>query len=131
MAAGAAGAQGRWWGQVVTEPSDCSSNAAVAEGIRSIATVHDIFAARSAERFRRIIREQFAQMYAKNDALAQVLEYARNDLKDPKGLAAEPPGCAGAACRAARKTQGWRFGISTARRGRAHPRAIFSHVRVL
>jgi DNA-directed RNA polymerase len=54
-------------------------NAAVAEGITSIATVHDIFGClpAQAERFRRIIREQFVKMYAENDVLAHVLECAR------------------------------------------------------
>ena len=79
--------------KVAMVPSELLGNAAVAEGITSIATVHDIFGClpADAERFRRIIREQFVQMYAKNDVLAQVLEYARNDLKDPKGLPAKPP----------------------------------------
>ena len=68
-------------------------NAAVAEGITAIATVHDSFGclAAHAERFRRIIRERFVELYEKNDVLAQVLECARRDLKDAKGLPAEPP----------------------------------------
>jgi DNA-directed RNA polymerase, mitochondrial len=75
------------------EPSELLINAAVAEGITSIATVHDSFGclAAQAERFRRVIREQFVQMYAKNDVLAQVLAEARDDLKDPKGLPDKPP----------------------------------------
>lgn len=45
-------------------------NAALAEGITSIATVHDSFGcpASQAERFRHIIREQFVRMYEENDA---------------------------------------------------------------
>jgi hypothetical protein len=35
-----------------------------------------------AERFRRIIREQFVRLYEKNDVLAQVLECAREDLDE-------------------------------------------------
>jgi DNA-directed RNA polymerase len=52
-------------------------NAAVAEGIRSIATVHDSFGClpSRAERFRKIIREQFVKMYEEHDVLAQVLEH--------------------------------------------------------
>ncbi len=67
-------------------------NAAVAEGITSIATVHDSFGClpAHAERFRQIIREQFVRMYEENDVLAQVLEEARKDLKDPKGPPALP-----------------------------------------
>jgi DNA-directed RNA polymerase len=47
------------------EPSELLINAAVAEGIRSIATVHGSFGclAAQAERFRRIIREQFVRLY--------------------------------------------------------------------
>ena len=57
-------------------------NAAVAERITSIAAVHDSFGclASKAERFRKIIREQFVKMYEDNDVLAQVLEQAREDL---------------------------------------------------
>ena len=60
-------------------------NAAVSEGITSIATVHDCFGClpSRAERFRKIIREQFVRMYEENDVLAQVLEQARKDLKEP------------------------------------------------
>ena len=56
-------------------------NAAVAEGITSLATVHDSFGClpSRAERFRKIIREQFVQMYEENDVPAQVLEQARKD----------------------------------------------------
>ena len=57
-------------------------NAAVAEDITSIATVHDSFSClpSDAERFRKIIREQFVKMYEDNDVLAQVLDQARKDL---------------------------------------------------
>ena len=60
-------------------------NAAAAEGITSIATVHDCFGClpSRAERFRKIIREQFVRMYEENDVLAQVLEQARKDLNEP------------------------------------------------
>jgi DNA-directed RNA polymerase len=46
--------------------------------------VHDSFAClpSQAERFRRIIREQFVRLYEKNDVLAQVLECAREDLDE-------------------------------------------------
>jgi DNA-directed RNA polymerase, mitochondrial len=68
-------------------------NAAVAEGITSIATVHDSFGClpAHAERFRQIIREQFVQMYKDHDVLQEVLDWARKDLKDPKGLPNKPP----------------------------------------
>ena len=46
----------------------------------------------SAERFRRIIREQFVQMYKEHDVLAEVLECVRNDVgENAKGLPAAPP----------------------------------------
>jgi Autographiviridae RNA polymerase len=68
---------------------------AVAEGITSIATVHDCFGClpSRAERFRRIIREQFVRMYEENDVLAQVLEQARKDLNEPstKRMPSAPP----------------------------------------
>jgi DNA-directed RNA polymerase, mitochondrial len=68
-------------------------NAAVTEGITSIATVHDSFGClpAHAERFRQIIREQFVQMYKDHDVLREVLDWARKDLKDPKGLPNKPP----------------------------------------
>jgi hypothetical protein len=71
--ADAAGAQGRWGGGVFGE---LLINTAVAEGITSLATVHDSFGClpSRAERFRRIIREQFLRLYEKNDVLAQVLD---------------------------------------------------------
>ena len=80
-------------------------NAAVAEGITSIATVHDSFGClpSRAEQFRKIIREEFVRMYENNDVLAQVLEQARQDLGEnerrlgaaAKGLPDKPPdkGC--------------------------------------
>jgi DNA-directed RNA polymerase len=70
-------------------------NAAVSEGITSIATVHDCFGClpSRAERFRKIIREQFVRMYEENDVLAQVLEQARKDLNEPntKRMPSAPP----------------------------------------
>jgi DNA-directed RNA polymerase len=57
-------------------------NAAVAEGITQIATVHDSFGclAPHARRFNAIIREQFVAMYEQHDVLAEVLERAKCDL---------------------------------------------------
>jgi DNA-directed RNA polymerase len=70
-------------------------NAAVAEGIKSIATVHDSFGClpSQAERFRYIIREQFVRMYEEHDVLAEVLERARKDLGElnAKRLPSGPP----------------------------------------
>jgi DNA-directed RNA polymerase len=43
-----------------------------------------------AERFRRIIREQFVQMYQEHDVLQEVLDEARRDLKDPRDLPDKP-----------------------------------------
>lgn len=59
-----------------------SANAAVSEGIISIATVHDSFGclAPQAARFNAIIREEFAAMYEKHDVLNEILEQARADL---------------------------------------------------
>jgi DNA-directed RNA polymerase, mitochondrial len=53
-------------------------DAAVAEGISSIATVHDSFGCLSsrAARFRRLIREEFVRMYREHDVLAEVFEQA-------------------------------------------------------
>ena len=67
-------------------------NAAVAEGITSIATVHDCFGClpSRAERFRRIIREQFVRMYEEHDVLAKVLQEARRDIGGEQ-LPDEPP----------------------------------------
>ena len=61
-------------------------NAAVAEGITNIATVHDSYSClpSRAARFREIIREQFAGMYEKHDdVLREVWEQAFADLSDP------------------------------------------------
>ena len=69
-------------------------NAAVAAGITSIATVHDSFGClpAPAERFRRIIREQFVKLYEEHDVLAEVLERVRKDLgENAKHLPIEPP----------------------------------------
>jgi DNA-directed RNA polymerase, mitochondrial len=70
-------------------------NAAVTEGITSIATVHDSFGClpSQAERFRHIIREQFVRMYEQHDVLAEVLEWARKDLGElnAKQLPSGPP----------------------------------------
>jgi DNA-directed RNA polymerase, mitochondrial len=69
-------------------------NAAVAEGITSSATVHDSFGclALRAERFRKIILEQFVKMNEENDVLAQVLEQAKDDLaENAKGLPDKSP----------------------------------------
>ena len=68
-------------------------NAAVAEGIKAVATVHDSFGCLPSrdERFRKIILERFEKMYQDHDVLQEVLNCAREDLKDPKGLPDEPP----------------------------------------
>jgi DNA-directed RNA polymerase len=60
-------------------------NAAVAEGVHSIATVHDSFGClpSRAARFRRLIREEFVRMYQEHDVLQEVLERARADLTAP------------------------------------------------
>jgi DNA-directed RNA polymerase len=59
-------------------------NAAVAEGITSLATVHDSFGclASRAGRFRKIIREQFVRMYEEHDVLAEITEAAKRDLNE-------------------------------------------------
>jgi len=45
-----------------------------------------------AERFRKIIREEFVRMYEENDVLDQVLERAREDMgENAKGLPNKPP----------------------------------------
>ena len=42
--------------------------------------------------FRRIIREQFVQMYKEHDVLQEVLDWARKDLaENAKGLLGKPP----------------------------------------
>jgi DNA-directed RNA polymerase, mitochondrial len=58
-------------------------DAAVAEGIKSIATVRDSFGClpSHAERFRRIIREQFVRMYQEHDVLREVLDWGRGDVE--------------------------------------------------
>jgi DNA-directed RNA polymerase len=70
-------------------------NAAVAEGISSIATVHDSFGClpSRAARFRRLIREEFVRMYQEHDVLAEVFKQARADLTDPntKRMPSGPP----------------------------------------
>jgi DNA-directed RNA polymerase, mitochondrial len=76
------------------EPSELLVNAAVAQGITSVATVHDSCGclAAQAERFRRIIREQFVKMYEDHDVLQEVLDWARKDLaENAKGLLGKPP----------------------------------------
>ena len=57
-------------------------NAAVADGINSITTVHDSFGclASRAERFRKIIRVEFVRMYEEHNVLAEVFAQARADL---------------------------------------------------
>lgn len=57
-------------------------NASVAEGIRSIATVHDSFGclAPQAARFNQIIRAELVRMYETHDVLAEVFEQAKCDL---------------------------------------------------
>jgi DNA-directed RNA polymerase len=55
--------------------------------------MHDSFGClpSRAERFRKIIREEFVRMYVENDVLAQVLERARKDLgENTKGLPDAP-----------------------------------------
>ena len=69
-------------------------NAAVAEGITSIATVHDSYGClpSRAGRFRKIILEEFVRMYEKHDVLAEVLDEARADLGgNVKHLPSAPP----------------------------------------
>jgi DNA-directed RNA polymerase, mitochondrial len=70
-------------------------NAAVKEGITSLATVHDSFGClpSRAARFRRLIREEFVRMYTEHDVLAEVYEQARADLSDPdaKRMPSGPP----------------------------------------
>jgi DNA-directed RNA polymerase len=75
--------------KVSLEPSELLVNAAVADGITSIASVHDSCGClpAHAEQFRRIIREQFVALYKEYDVLNEVLGEAHRDLKDPKGLA--------------------------------------------
>jgi DNA-directed RNA polymerase len=80
--------------KVSSEPNELLIDAAVAEGITSIATVHDSFGClpSRAERFRQIIREQFVRMYDEHGVLADVLEQARKELgENLKNLPATPP----------------------------------------
>jgi DNA-directed RNA polymerase, mitochondrial len=57
-------------------------NAAVSEGITSIATVHDSFGClpTRAARFLKIIRKELARMYEEHDVLREVLDQVRADL---------------------------------------------------
>lgn len=57
-------------------------NAAVLEGIKQLALVHDSFGSlpSHAARFQGIIREQFVEMYEQHDVLTEVLERAKCDL---------------------------------------------------
>ena len=69
-------------------------NAAVAEGITSIATVHDSFGClpSRAGRFRKIILEEFVRMYETHDVLAEVFAQARADLgRNTKRMPSAPP----------------------------------------
>jgi DNA-dependent RNA polymerase len=70
-------------------------NAAVNEGITSVATVHDSFGClpSRAARFRRLIREEFVRMYTEHDVLAEVYGQTRVDLSDPdaKRMPSGPP----------------------------------------
>jgi DNA-directed RNA polymerase len=69
-------------------------NAAVAEGITSIATVHDSFGClpSRAARFRKIILEEFVRMYETHDVLAEVFAQARADLsRNTKRMPSAPP----------------------------------------
>jgi DNA-directed RNA polymerase, mitochondrial len=69
-------------------------NAAVAEGITSITTVHDSFGClpSRAGRFRKIILEQFVRMYETHDVLAEVFAQARADLsRNTKRMPSAPP----------------------------------------
>jgi hypothetical protein len=58
------------------------------EDIKSIATVHDSFGclASRAERFREIILGQFVKLCQDHDVLQEILDCAREDMEDPKGL---------------------------------------------
>jgi len=60
-------------------------NAAVSEGITSIATVHDSFGCLPprAARFIKIIRAELVGMYEEHDVLREVLDQARVDLGGP------------------------------------------------
>jgi DNA-directed RNA polymerase len=68
-------------------------NAAVAEGITSIATVHDSFGClpSRATSFRRLIRREFVRMYQEHDVLQEVFDRAANDLGGSRKLPSGPP----------------------------------------
>jgi DNA-directed RNA polymerase, mitochondrial len=70
-------------------------NAAVSEGITSIATVHDSFGClpSRASRFRKIIREEFVRMYQEHDVLQEIFDQAQADLSEPdtKRMPKGPP----------------------------------------
>jgi DNA-directed RNA polymerase, mitochondrial len=72
-----------------------SVNAAVSEGITSIATVHDCFSClpARAERFREIILEEFVRMYEEHDVLREVFDQAQAALSelDTKRMPKGPP----------------------------------------
>lgn len=57
-------------------------NAAVSEGVTSIATVHDSFGCLPprATHFLKIIGKELARMYEEHDVLREVLDQARADL---------------------------------------------------
>jgi DNA-directed RNA polymerase len=59
--------------------------AAAAEGINHVLTVHDSFATHAAdtERFAQVIREQFARMYTEHDPLEEIQHYAEGVLGKP------------------------------------------------
>ena len=61
-------------------------NAACAAGSTSVATVHDSFSClvSQADEFRKIIREQFVQMYEDHNVLADLLNEAKRDLPAPR-----------------------------------------------
>ncbi len=60
-------------------------NAAVKEGINSLALIHDSFGclAPQSTALHRIIREQFAQMYEEHDVLGELLERSKCALTSP------------------------------------------------
>ena len=88
------GAQGRWWGPGGYGAQRIARQRCSRSGITSVATVHDSCGclAAQAERFRRIIREQFVKMYEDHDVLQEVLDWARKELaENAKGLPGKPP----------------------------------------
>ena len=70
------------------EPSELLVNAAVAEGITSIATVHDSFYVchRARNGSAGPLGEWFVRSTRSMTCLQEVLDWARRDLKEPKGL---------------------------------------------